>query len=73
VAGFLTGRCHRSLLERSLETGSAAAAFAANEVGAEFGSPAQVEEFRADVEVRALVEDQAVRVQSTGRAIADLQ
>jgi fructose-1-phosphate kinase PfkB-like protein len=73
VAGFLSGRCHRSPLERSLETGAAAAAFAANEVGVEFGSPAQVEEFRADVEVRALVEDQAVKVQSSGRVIADLQ
>jgi 1-phosphofructokinase len=58
LAGFLAGRCHESPLEESLEMAAAAAAYAADEVGAEFGSPQDVKEHRADIDVRTIDENQ---------------
>jgi 1-phosphofructokinase len=60
LAGFLAGRCHKIPMQKSLEMAVAAAAYAADEVGVEFGSPADVEEYRVDVEVRALDQSQEV-------------
>lgn len=54
LAGFLAGRCHRHPLEGSLEMAAAAAAYTADEPGVEFGSLADLDEYRAGVEVRTL-------------------
>lgn len=54
VAGFLAGRCQQSPLERSLEMAGTAAAYAAGEAGVGFGSPSDVKEYHADVDVRSL-------------------
>jgi 1-phosphofructokinase len=56
LAGYLAGRLARQPIPASLELGAAAAGYAADEVGAAFGSPAEVEEYRPGVEVRP-VED----------------
>jgi 1-phosphofructokinase family hexose kinase len=58
LAGFLSGRCHESPLEESLELAAAAAAYTADGVGAEFGSPQDVEEHRVDIDVRTIYEKQ---------------
>jgi 1-phosphofructokinase family hexose kinase len=54
LAGILAGRCHRIPLEESLEMAVAAATYASDEVGVAFGSPSDVEEYRAEVKVHAL-------------------
>jgi fructose-1-phosphate kinase PfkB-like protein len=54
LAGFLAGGCRQIPLEQSLELAAAAAAYAAQEVGAGFGSPAEVGEYQAQAAVRAL-------------------
>jgi 1-phosphofructokinase family hexose kinase len=58
LAGFLAGQCHQRPLEESLEMAAAAAAYTADEAGVEFGSPSDVKEYRADVEVLRFKEDQ---------------
>jgi 1-phosphofructokinase len=57
LAGLLAGRCQQERLATALETGAAAAAYVADEVGEEFGSPAEIERFRPDVELTVLDQD----------------
>ena len=61
LAGLLAGRCHTSSLEESLGMAAAAATYAADEMGVEFGSPSDVKEYLADVEVRTLDESEGNR------------
>jgi len=65
VTGLLAGRCHKIPLEDSLEIGATAAAYAADEVGVEFGSPQDVKGYRVEVEVHAIEEGK----QSKGPAL----
>jgi 1-phosphofructokinase len=58
LAGFLAGRCRQERLERALETGGAAAAYVAGEVGEEFGSPAEIERLRPEIELTSLDEEE---------------
>jgi 1-phosphofructokinase len=58
IAGYLAGRLKQRPLEQVLALGGAAATFTASQVGAEFGTPAEIKEHLDDVEVTPLEEDE---------------
>lgn len=58
LAGYLSGQLQRRPIPESLELGAAAAGYAADEVGARFGSADEVETYRADVEVKPVNDDE---------------
>ena len=58
VAGYLAGRVHRHPVENALEMGAGAARFTATQVGQEFGTPAEVEDFVDEVRVNVLSGEQ---------------
>jgi fructose-1-phosphate kinase PfkB-like protein len=60
LAGFLSGRCLKGTFEESMEIAAAAAAYAGDEVGVEFGSKEDVNEYRDNVEVHSHDEDQLI-------------
>lgn len=58
LAGYLAGRLARKPVPESLELGGAAAGYAADEVGAGFGTPQDVEDYRPGVVVRPVDDDE---------------
>jgi 1-phosphofructokinase len=58
LAGFLAGRCLKAPIDESLELAGAAAAFAADEVGVEFGSTEDLEPYHVEVRVHELDDNQ---------------
>lgn len=58
LAGYLAGQLRQQPVPEALELGAAAAGYAADEVGAGFGSPDEVETYRPEVEVKPLDEEE---------------
>lgn len=56
IAGYLAGRLTQQPFEKSLEIGGAAAIYTAAQVGAQFGTPTEIKEQLADVNVVELEE-----------------
>jgi 1-phosphofructokinase len=58
IAGYLAGRIKQRPLEQALTLGGAGAIYTSSQVGAEFGTPAEIKEYLTDVDVTRLKEDE---------------
>lgn len=64
VAGYLTGRIKRNPLNQALELGAAAASYAINHVGTDFGDEDALAAHQDDIEVVQIDEDNETPIQS---------